>query len=256
MLKVIPIPALKDNYIWLIVNSHLQQAVVIDPGDASPVLSFLEERHLTLAGILLTHKHADHTAGIDQLLDIYPRVPVYAHPIENILMTTHPIQQDEVVVIDQWPIPFKVIHIPGHTHGHVAFYANPILFSGDTLFGAGCGRIFEGTAEEMLCSLNKLAALPDDTQIYCGHEYTFANLRFALHVEPENEDVRQRIKVTEHLRLNNKPTLPSTMSLEKRTNPFLRCTEKSVIERVQVYVNRQLNLVEVFRELREWKNRF
>jgi hydroxyacylglutathione hydrolase len=150
-----------------------------------------------------------------------------------------------------------VIHIPGHTLGHVAFYANPVLFSGDTLFGAGCGRIFEGTAEEMLCSLNKLMALPDETLIYCGHEYTLANLNFALHVEPENEDIQQCIKLTEKLLLNNNTSLPSTMSSEKKINPFLRCVQKSIIERVQIYANRKLtNTTDVFRELREWKNKF
>ena len=255
MLKIIPIPALKDNYIWLVVNHHLRQAIAIDPGDASPVLRFLKKYDLTLVGILATHKHADHTAGITQLLNAYPHIAVYAHPIENILVTTHPIQQDDMIAIDKWPLTFKVIHIPGHTLGHVAFYAKPILFSGDTLFGAGCGRIFEGTAEEMLASLNKLTALPDETLIYCGHEYTLANLNFALQVEPDNKDIRERIKLIEKLRLNNKPSLPSTMGSEKITNPFLRCTQKSIIEKVQIYANRKLpNTVDVFRELREWKN--
>ncbi len=257
MLKIIPIPAFKDNYIWLVINSQLGQAIAIDPGDASPVLSFLEKHHLTLVGILVTHKHADHTAGISKLLDVYPGIDIYAHPIENISLTTHPVQQDEVITIEGWPITFKVIHIPGHTLGHVAFYASPALFSGDTLFGAGCGRIFEGTAEEMFRSLNKLMALPDETLIYCGHEYTLANLNFALHVEPDNEDIRERIKLVEKLRLNNKPSLPSTMISEKQTNPFLRCSQKSVIEMVQIYVNRKLtNTIDVLRELREWKNKF
>jgi hydroxyacylglutathione hydrolase len=257
MLKIISIPAFKDNYIWLIINSQLGQAVAVDPGDASPVLSFLESNNLSLAGILVTHKHADHTGGIGALIDRFPYIAVYAHPIEKIPLMTHPVKHDEIVMIDKWPVTYKVIHIPGHTMGHVAFYDHQALFSGDTLFGAGCGRIFEGTAEEMFCSLNKLMMLPDETMIYCGHEYTLANLNFASHVEPDNEDIRQRIKLTEKMILNNNSSLPSTMSSERKTNPFLRCTQKSVIERVQIYANRKLtNSVEVLRELREWKNNF
>lgn len=257
MLKVIPIPALKDNYIWLIMNSQLGQAVVVDPGDAKPVLSFLEEHGLKLVGIFITHKHADHTGGIRDLIDRYPDAAVYAHPIENVLLATHSVKQDDIVILDKWPVNYKVIHIPGHTLGHIAFYADSILFSGDTLFGAGCGRLFEGTADEMFCSLSKLMALPDETLIYCGHEYTLANLKFALSVEPDNKDIQQRMKLAEQLLLDNIPTLPSTMGVEKMTNPFLRCSQKSVIENVQTYANRKLTrTVDVFHELREWKNKF
>lgn len=256
MPKITPIPALKDNYIWLITNNQSTQAIIVDPGDASPVISFLNEHHLKPAAILVTHKHADHTGGINELLDAYPETAVYANEIENVSSTTHFVKHGDVISINNWP-SFNVIHIPGHTLGHVAYYADPILFTGDTLFGAGCGRVFEGTAEQMLGSLNKLAVLPNDTFIYCGHEYTLANLNFASHVEPENEDIRQRIKDTEKLRLNNNPSLPSTLGLEKKTNPFLRCTEKSVISSVEKYANRKLaNTVDVFHELREWKNKF
>lgn len=256
MLQVIPISALRDNYIWLVINDQLGQAIVIDPGEASPVLSYLEKQNLSVVAILATHKHADHTAGIRQLLSVYPEAAVFAHPLENISLSTQGVQQDDRIVIDRWPITFKVIHIPGHTLGHIAFYARQILFSGDTLFGAGCGRLFEGTAEQMLCSLNKLMALPDDTLIYCGHEYTLANLSFALLVEPNNEKIQQRMKLIKELRLNNQPTLPSTLYCEKQTNPFLRCTEKKVIERVEMYAKQKLTSpAAVFRELREWKNK-
>ena len=256
-IKIIPLSAFKDNYIWVLVNDQLNQAIVVDPGDAAPVIDFLNQHDLTLIGIFITHKHADHTGGIGELLDAYPNIAVYAHPIEKISSTTHFVKQDEIITLDKWPISFRVIHIPGHTLGHVAYYANSILFSGDTLFGAGCGRVFEGTAEQMLFSLNKLAALPIDTLIYCGHEYTLDNLRFASHVEPENEDIQQRIKLTENLRLNYHPSLPSTIGLEKKTNPFLRCMQKSVISSVENYVNRKLtNIVDVFHELRGWKNSF
>jgi hydroxyacylglutathione hydrolase len=255
MLKIKPISAFKDNYIWCGVNEQLGLAFVVDPGDASPVFDFLNQHGLTLIGILITHKHPDHTGGIRELVDAYPGIPVYSHPTENVSRTTHFVKQGEVVLMDGWPVSFNVIHIPGHTLGHVAYFNNSMVFSGDTLFGAGCGRIFEGTPEQMLVSLNKLVALPDDTLIYCGHEYTLANLRFVLKVEPNNADIHERIKVTEELRLNNNPSLPSTMLLEKKTNPFLRCTESSVISSVEYYVNRKLiKTVDVFRELREWKN--
>jgi hydroxyacylglutathione hydrolase len=256
-MKITPISAFKDNYIWVCINDQLNQAIIVDPGEASLVLDFLNENSLTLIGILITHKHADHTGGIGELLDAYPNIAVYAHPIENISSTTHFVKEDEIVLIDEWSESFQVIHIPGHTLGHVAYYTNPILFSGDTLFGAGCGRVFEGTAEQMLFSLKKLAALPIDTLIYCGHEYTLDNLRFASRVEPENAEIRQRIKLTENLRSNNHPSLPSTIELEKKTNPFLRCMHKSVILSVENYINKKLtNTVDVFHELREWKNNF
>lgn len=257
MLKVIPLPALKDNYIWVVVNDHLGQAVVVDPGEASPVLDFLNQHSLKLVGILATHKHADHTGGIRELVNVYPEVAVYAHPAENIPFVTHPVKQDETILLNQWADAFRVIDIPGHTLGHVAFYARPFLFSGDTLFGAGCGRVFEGTASEMLSSLEKLAALSDDTEVYCGHEYTLANLQFALHIEPANEDIKQRIQHTEKLRQHHQPSLPSTLGLEKKTNPFLRCAQKTVITRVENETGRKdMSTVEVFHVLREWKNNF
>ncbi len=257
LIKVLPIPALKDNYIWVLVNKHLKQAIVVDPGEADPVLNFLAKHHLVLVGILVTHKHADHTGGISKLLQLDPNLAVYAHPLENIPFTTQPVQEGGVLAIDEWPLSFTVLHIPGHTLGHVAFYAPPLLFTGDTLFGAGCGRIFEGTAEEMFRSLNKLLSLPNETLVYCGHEYTLANLNFASQVEPDNADIRQRIELTKKLYSNHTPSLPSTINEEKKTNPFLRCAQENIIKKVEAYANRHLtNTIEVFRELREWKNKF
>lgn len=257
MLTIIPINAFQDNYIWIGVNETRGEAFVVDPGEAGPVLTFLNEYALKLIGILITHKHADHAGGIGELLAAYPSVPVYAHPIENVPFTTHAVKDDDVIAIHGWNFSFKVIHIPGHTLGHVAYYAHPVLFSGDTLFGAGCGRIFEGTPAQMFHSLNKLASLPGDTLVYCGHEYTLANLNFAKQVEPGNKNIFQRIQLSENLRSKNQSTLPSTMAMEIKTNPFLRCKEAGVILSAEKQAGQKLmHGVDVFFELRKWKNHF
>ncbi len=240
MLEIILIPALKDNYIWLGINRELAEVFIVDPGEAAPVLAYLREHSLKPIAILVTHKHWDHTGGIEELVSRYPDLQVYAHALENVSSVTHHVKDGEVFKLSMWPEPFTVIHIPGHTLGHVAYYAKPLLFSGDTLFCAGCGRVFEGTAEQMLASLERLAALPDDTQVYCGHEYTQNNLRFAVQVEPENADIAKRYEAVVNLRSSGKPAVPSDMRLERLTNPFLRCKQN----------------VAKFRELREWKDRF
>lgn len=237
------------------VNEPLRQAVVIDPGEAASVIQFLKTKHLNLIGILLTHKHADHSGGVEALVEAYPGVAVYAHAFESVPLTTHLVEEGELISMGEWQ--FKVMHIPGHTLGHVAYYSHPILFSGDTLFAAGCGRVFEGTPAQMLHSLNSLAALPDGTLVYCGHEYTLANLKFALCVEPQNAAIQARIQSIEMMRQQNHPSLPSTMALEKQTNPFLRCEEPTVIASVEKYAGRSLaNTVDVFHALREWKNHY
>lgn len=254
MLEIIPIPALKDNYIWLGINRELAEAFIVDPGEAPPVLAYLKQHALTPTAILVTHKHADHTGGIAELVTAYPDLQVYAHPLEKVTHVTHQVKDGEILTLSRWPEPFNVIHIPGHTLGHVAYYAKLIVFSGDTLFCAGCGRVFEGTAEQMLSSLDKLAALPDDTLVYCGHEYTLNNLRFAAMVEPENSDIAKRYETVKELRNNNSPTVPSTMQIEHLTNPFLRCKQNSVIKSVEKHVNHALSdTVSVFHQLREWK---
>lgn len=253
MLKIIAIPALKDNYIWLGIEER--EAFVVDPGEADSVISFLENHQLNLTAILVTHKHMDHTGGITKLVERYPHISIFAHSRENVLHTTHPVQEGETIYVNHHQ--FKVLEIPGHTLGHVAYYEHPILFTGDTLFGAGCGRVFEGTAEQMLASLDKLNALPDDVLVYCGHEYTLANLDFAMQVEPDNDDILMRLKLTEKLRQNKLPSLPSPLVVEKRTNPFLRCRKKGIIESVQQHCEKILqNPVDVFYELREWKNQY
>ena len=218
---LIPIPAFNDNYIWLLVQDD--KAWAVDPGEAAPVLKVLREKKLHLEGILLTHHHSDHTGGVAELLRHY-NVPVYGpdnSPVSALI--SHPLQEASCIALGN--MAFSVIAIPGHTLDHIAFYSveEKILFCGDTLFSAGCGRVFEGTHEQMYHALLKLAALPDDTEVYCGHEYTLSNLRFAAAVEPKNNDILKYQKQCEVLRAKNSPTLPSTIAQEKKINPFLHC---------------------------------
>ncbi len=256
MITITPIPAFTDNYIWLITHQESRMSVVVDPGEAAPVLTALQHKQLTLCGILLTHHHHDHTGGVTELLANY-RVNVYGPLGDTILSANHRVAEGDTVEIPQMNCRFKVIDIPGHTKGHIAFYHDRTLFCGDTLFTAGCGRIFEGTAEQMFNSLQKLAALPDDTFIYCGHEYTAANLRFAQTVEPDNKDIAQRIIDTAHLRNKDQPTVPATLSLEKKTNPFLRSHVASVKNAVEKHTGQTLDsAVEVFKYTRLWKDSF
>ncbi len=255
MVSIFPIQAFNDNYIWTMVDDAHKQAIIVDPGDATPVLEFLNQHQLTLNAILITHKHHDHTGGISALLSAFPNASVFSNPIEQITQTTHCISDNDVIHINDYA--FHVIAIPGHTLGHVAYYCKPFLFCGDTLFTNGCGRIFEGTAEQMLDSLKKLMALPDDTQIYCGHEYTLSNIKFALYVEPRNVALQKRFEESQMLIAQNKPTVPAALQLEKETNPFLRCHESSVIEAVSNHVGKKLNSeVDVFYALRQWKNKY
>lgn len=254
-LRVIPIAALKDNYIWLIRQDECDEVIIVDPGAAEPVLQFLNQQQLKLIAILITHHHWDHTDGIAALLKHYD-VPVFAPKVE-MPSVSNPIVGGMQLKWDSLSLNLEVLAIPGHTKGHVAYFGNGILLSGDTLFTAGCGRVFEGTVEQMYDSLSRLAALPDDTQIYCGHEYTQNNLRFAHAVEPHNADILQRIELTDRLRANRQATVPAPLSLEKRTNPFLRCNVSDVIMAAEKYSMKRLNsAVEVFASLRQWKNEF
>lgn len=252
---IIPIPVLKDNYVWVIKN-QLSQAIIIDPGESVPVLRFLQEANLTLLAILITHHHWDHMAGIGGIIEHYD-VPVYAPLIEDIDHKNHSVKDKDQLKIDTFI--FDVIEIPGHTLGHVAYYltTEKALFTGDTLFCAGCGRIFEGTPEQMYASLMKIKSFPDDTKIYCAHEYTLNNLRFAEQVDSTNKDVKQRLSQVQKLHDQHLPTIPSLLSDEKKTNPFLRCDIQTVITSVEQYAKRSLvNPVEVFEYLRKWKDHF
>jgi len=253
MFKITAIPALKDNYIWAIHDDH--RAAVIDPGKAAPVLAFLNARGLQLDSILCTHRHNDHIGGIAKLREVY-NVPVYGRRHPDNPHITHDLREGGQLKLDAFGIVFGVIEIPGHLDDHIAFIAPDTLFCGDVLFGAGCGRNFEGTPAQLHHSLQRLAQLPDSTRVYCAHEYTAANLRFALACEPDNVAIQQRVAATQQLRAANLPTLPSSIALEKATNPFLRCSQPELIRTLQQRGLTDTTELGVFTALREWRNRF
>jgi hydroxyacylglutathione hydrolase len=253
-MDVVPLKAFKDNYVWTLRNAT--HAAVVDPGEARPVLEYLSRENLRLAAILATHHHPDHVGGIAELVE-KNRVPVFGPRNEPIATLTQPVSEGDTVSIPELSVSFSVLDIPGHTRAHVAYYGAGALFCGDTLFACGCGRLFEGTAEQMFASLAKLAALPDDTKVYCGHEYTLANIGFAKAVEPDNRALSAREARDRKLRDAGKPTLPSTLADEKATNPFLRCREPAVVESANKYLGARLaDPVRVFAAIRDWKNRF
>ncbi len=251
MFEISFIPAFKDNYIWLLTRG--KRAFVVDPGDAAPVRARLEAEGLTLEGILITHHHADHQGGVAELKAQW-QTEVFAPSVESITGCTRPLYGGER--IDVLGQSVAVLAVPGHTLGHIAYVAPGALFCGDTLFGAGCGRLFEGTPEQMSASLDRLAALPDDTRVYCAHEYTEMNLRFALAVEPDNIALHTRVAKVAAQRAAGLPSVPSLLSEEKATNPFLRCSEPTVIEAglQHAAVNRKKS--EIFKAIRGWRNTF
>jgi hydroxyacylglutathione hydrolase len=251
MHTVIPIKAFKDNYIWCLLDSN-KTCIVVDPGEAKPVLHFLQDNELELSAILVTHHHQDHTGGIKELLSI-KQVSVFGS--SKIPFITCAVKDNSVIEIANSTQRFMVIAVPGHTLDHVAYFQSGLVFTGDTLFTAGCGKIFEGTAYQMYDALFKLGQLPDETLIYCGHEYTEGNLRFALLVEPRNEHIKDRLHITEQLRKENKPTVPAPLSLEKLTNPFLRLNHEDVIAAASCYYKKNISdPIIVLKALREWKN--
>ena len=253
MPDVVPVQAFKDNYVWTLRNNA--HAAVVDPGEAQPVLAYLAREKLELAAILATHHHPDHVGGIAELRRKFD-VPVYGPRGEPIATLTHPVSEGDSVTIPALGVSFSVLDIPGHTRAHIAYYGAGSLFCGDTLFACGCGRVFEGTAEQMYASLSKLRALPDETKVYCGHEYTLANIGFAKNIEPGNAALEAREARDRKLRERGLPTVPSTMREEKATNPFLRCSEPAVVESVNKYLGARVSdPVRVFAAIREWKNR-
>ena len=253
MLEIVPVKAFKDNYIWTLRDG--KHAAVVDPGDARPVIDYLAREKLALVAILATHHHADHVGGIPQLLE-RGRVPVFGPRGEPIESLTRAVGEGDTVTIPELDVSFAVLDIPGHTRAHIGYYGADCLFCGDTLFACGCGRVFEGTPEQMYASLEKLRALPDSTRIYCGHEYTLANIGFARSVEPGNGALGAREARDRKLREAGKPTLPTTLGEEKATNPFLRCLEPAVVESANKYLGaRAADPVRVFAAIRDWKNK-
>jgi hydroxyacylglutathione hydrolase len=251
MFDVSFIPAFKDNYIWLL--SRGRSAFVVDPGEAALVMARLEADGLRLEGILITHHHADHQGGVAELKARY-QPEVYAPAKESITGCTRSLDGGErIEVLGE---TLAVMAVPGHTLGHIAYHAPGMLFCGDTLFGAGCGRLFEGTPAQMAASLASLAALPDDTLVYCAHEYTEMNLRFALAVEPENLSLRQRVARVAAQRAAGLPSVPSTLAEEKATNPFLRCAEPAVIEAGLQREAVDRSETAIFTAIRGWRNVF
>ena len=253
MFDIIRIPAFKDNYIWLLRKGVA--AVVVDPGDAGPVLDELDRQGLALTAILITHHHADHQGGVAGLLARYP-VPVFGPAHESITALSHPLRGGETIALPGLDVPLEVIAVPGHTLGHLAYHGADCLFCGDTLFTAGCGRVFEGTMAQMLASLERLAALPEQTAVYCAHEYTQANLRFALAADPDNRLLQRRASEVAAARAKGEATVPSTLAREKATNPFLRCREAALVAAAQTRGAPATDALTVFTVLREWKNAF
>lgn len=252
----IALPAFTDNYIWLLHDGR--RALVVDPGDAAPVLAALDAKRLALAAILVTHHHPDHVGG---LADLRPRLdgPVFGPAHERIPQPCTPVRDGDR--IDALGLEFEVIEVPGHTAGHVAYLHRPvaeapILFCGDTLFSAGCGRLFEGTAAQMHASLARLAALPSHTRVCCAHEYTLSNLRFAAAVEPGNAEIAAHAEACRVLRERGLPTLPSSIGREREINPFMRCDVAAVIAAARQHGAQDDGGATVLGALREWKNEF
>jgi hydroxyacylglutathione hydrolase len=254
-LQIIPIPAFKDNYIWLLECGN--QAIVVDPGDALPVLNTLQDRQLQLHAILITHHHHDHIGGVKALLTAYPDTLVYAPKRETYDFANQSLAEpDQINILG---LTFEVLDVPGHTLGHIAYYLPAAentcgkLFCGDTLFGAGCGRLFEGTPPQMYQSLRKLSALPADTEMYCTHEYTLHNIAFAIGLEPGNQALIERQQATQKIRERHMPSLPSTLRTELATNPFLRCSSSEIKASIKLENASEL---EVFTAIREMRNHY
>jgi hydroxyacylglutathione hydrolase len=260
-MRIDPIAAFTDNYIWCLhQNLH---AWVVDPGAAAPVQAFLAGRGLRLEGILITHHHPDHVGGVNELRAAWPELVIYGPDNPAIAGIDHTLREGDSVAV--FGHRFEVLEVPGHTLDHIAYYAAdtapPTLFCGDTLFAAGCGRLFEGTAPQMYTSLQKLAGLPAATAVYCAHEYTLSNLRFAQAVEPDSTEVRSRGAAATALREEQRPTVPSSIGLELATNPFLRCQTPSVLAAAQARSGTKNDLeianpAAIFAAIRAWKDQF
>lgn len=256
MLEIIPLPALKDNYIWLLKNKASRHIAIVDPGEAEPLLNLIESDGLIPIAIMITHHHWDHVGGISDITDKYD-IPVYTPQTESVEGSTQPVAEGDIISLPELDLKLNILDVPGHTLDAIAYYANGMVFSGDTLFTAGCGRMFEGTPPQMHASLSKFKTLPDDTLLYCGHEYTVSNLQFAATVEPENKAIQQRLIHARQLRDKGQATVPAILAIEKQTNPFLRCEEPSVIDAASQHSDNRIEKAhEVFAAIRSWKDSF
>lgn len=257
-LMVAAIPAFTDNYIWCIHNN--EHAVVVDPGDAQPVMAYLQSKGLTLSAILVTHHHYDHTGGIQDLINQYKEIAVYGPHNPKIKEINLPLKEQDKITLAHLDISFSILETPGHTLDHIAFYNKDALFCGDTLFSAGCGRMFEGTPEVFYSSLQKLTALPANTPVYCTHEYTQANVSFALSVEPNNQTLTDYQAWVKTKREAAEITLPSTIEKESAINPFLRChiddIQANVLKDKKASASTQARLIETFAAVRSLKDNF
>ena len=250
------VPAFNDNYIWMLDDGRT--AIVVDPGEAKPVAAALDAKGLSLAAILVTHHHADHVGGVDALRGRLDG-PVFGPARESVPQPCEGHREGDVV--EAMGLSFEVIDVPGHTAGHIAFFnrhgaGDPIVFCGDTLFSAGCGKLFEGTPAQMYTSLAKLAALPEATRVCCGHEYTVSNLKFARAVEPANAEIASHLERCMALRAEGEPTVPSPIGRERRINPFLRCDEPTVVDAALAHGASDRSGSAVLAAIRNWKNEF
>lgn len=251
-MRVHPIKAYSDNYIWVIQPTSEKRVIVVDPGDSQPVKAWLQEHDASVDSYLITHHHWDHTDGLEPLLGDYP-APVYGPKDSKILQISEPLQ--ELDTFSRLGLNFEVLETPGHTLDHISFYTAGHLFCGDTLFSGGCGRMFEGSPEQFVESLSKLRQLPGDTRVFCAHEYTQANLTFASLVEPDNAVLKSYLEKVKLMRQQDEITLPSSLQLELAINPFLRFDQVPVEKAAENHAKRKLtNKVEVFAVIRQWKD--
>lgn len=260
-ININPIKAFTDNYIWAITAKDNNLLVLVDPGDAAVCIDYIKQHNLQLDSILITHHHNDHIGGVAELREYCQQqqwpITVYGPALEAQDSSDIKLTEDSSVLLAPFNLTFTIIDLPGHTQGHIAYLCGDILFSGDTLFSGGCGRIFEGTPVQMYQSLAKLRALPPQTRIYCTHEYTLANLTFALTVEPDNVDLIDYYNHVRSLREQNQITLPSTIATECLVNPFLRCANATIVKSAEEYSEKSINNgLETFTAIREWKNNF
>ncbi|MCW8935361.1 MAG: hydroxyacylglutathione hydrolase [Gammaproteobacteria bacterium] len=266
MLNITPIRAFSDNYIWMIQRDKLPQVALVDPGQSKPVIKHLQENNLQPVAILITHQHYDHTGGVAELLEKYPQISVIGparDPSENKLsidlpvpdLITQKVNEGDVVKLPELDISFEVISVPGHTLDHLAYYGEERVFCGDLLFGAGCGRIFSGTPQMFAASIEKIMALPDDTLMYCAHEYTVDNLGFAKWVEPESRDIIERDETEMKKQEQGISTVPGSLALELKTNPFVRLQQPLVKQAAESFAGSALHHNwQIFAALREWKD--